>query len=97
MATRTESELKEKLEYALQLFYDDVLEKKDLRHFFFGMDLKRIIEESKHKERKETKGFSSCRIWRQLLPPFFPLFPSVQILFCPGQVPGSLRAPSMEP
>ena len=45
MAERTESELKEKLEYALQLFYDDVLEKKDLRHFFFGMDLKRIIED----------------------------------------------------
>ncbi len=45
MVERTESELKEKLEYALQLFYDDVLEKKDLRHFFFGMDLKRIIED----------------------------------------------------
>ena len=44
MAEITESELKEKLEYALQLFYDDVLEKKDLRHFFFGMDLKRVIE-----------------------------------------------------
>ena len=45
MVERTESELKEKLEYALQLFYDDVLEKKDLRHFFFGMELKRIIED----------------------------------------------------
>ena len=45
MAERTESELKEKLEYALQLFYDDVLEKKDLRHFFFGMDLKIIIKD----------------------------------------------------
>ena len=28
MTERTESELKEKLEYALQLFFDDVLEKK---------------------------------------------------------------------
>lgn len=45
MVQRTEAELKEKLEYALQLFYNDVLEKKDLRHFFFGMDLKRIIED----------------------------------------------------
>ena len=45
MVERNESELKEKLEYALQLFYDDVLEKKDLRHFFFGMEFKRIIED----------------------------------------------------
>jgi hypothetical protein len=45
MVERTEAELKEKLEYAMQLFYDDVLEKKDLRHFFFGMELKRIIED----------------------------------------------------
>jgi hypothetical protein len=45
MVDRTESELKEKLENALKLFYDDVLEKKDLRHFFFGMDLKIIIRD----------------------------------------------------
>ena len=45
MVQRTESELKEKLDYALQLFYNDVLEKKDLRHFFFGMDIKRVIED----------------------------------------------------
>lgn len=45
MVERTEAELKEKLEYALQLFYDDVLEKKDLRHFFFGMDLKKVIDD----------------------------------------------------
>jgi hypothetical protein len=45
MVDRTESELKEKLEHALKLFYDDVIEKKDLRHFFFGMDLKIIIRD----------------------------------------------------
>jgi len=45
MATMTESEYKEKLNDALQIFYDDVLEKKDLRHFFFGLDLKRLIED----------------------------------------------------
>ena len=45
MVERTAAELKEKLEYALQLFYNDVLDKKDIRHFFFGMDLKKIIED----------------------------------------------------
>lgn len=45
MPDTKEAEQKEKLEYALQLFYDDVLEKKDLRHFFFGIDLKTIIKD----------------------------------------------------
>jgi len=34
MVSRTEAELKEKIEYGIELFYKDVLEKKDIRHFF---------------------------------------------------------------
>lgn len=45
MPTLTETEFKEKVDYAIQLFYDDVLEKKDLRHFFFGINLQKLIED----------------------------------------------------
>jgi hypothetical protein len=37
MVVRTEAEFKEKIEYGFELFYKDVLEKKDIRHFFFGI------------------------------------------------------------
>lgn len=33
MVVRTEAEFKEKIEYGFELFYKDVLEKKDIRHF----------------------------------------------------------------
>ena len=45
MATLTEAELKEKFEHGIQLFYDDVLEKKDLRHFFFGINMQKLIDD----------------------------------------------------
>jgi len=45
MVERTESELREKINYGLELFYKDVLEKKDIRHFFFGLTLQKLIED----------------------------------------------------
>lgn len=45
MVTRTEAELKEKIEYGIELFYKDVLEKKDIRHFFFGLTTNKLIED----------------------------------------------------
>jgi hypothetical protein len=45
MVVRTEAEFKEKIEYGMELFYKDVLEKKDIRHFFFGITLQKIIED----------------------------------------------------
>ena len=45
MVVRTEAEFKEKIEYSFELFYKDVLEKKDIRHFFFGITLQKIIED----------------------------------------------------
>jgi len=45
MVARTEAEFKEKIEYGFELFYNDVLEKKDIRHFFFGITLQKIIED----------------------------------------------------
>ena len=45
MVVRTEAEFKEKIEYGFELFYNDVLEKKDIRHFFFGITLQKIIED----------------------------------------------------
>ena len=41
MVVRTEAEFKEKIEYGFELFYNDVLEKKDIRHFFFGITLQK--------------------------------------------------------
>jgi len=43
MVSRTEAELKEKIEYGIELFYKDVLEKKDIRHFFFGLTTQKLI------------------------------------------------------
>jgi len=43
MVSRTEAELKEKIEYSIELFYKDVLEKKDIRHFFFGLTPQKLI------------------------------------------------------
>jgi hypothetical protein len=34
-----------KTENALHLFYDDIMDKKDLRHFFFGMDFKNMVRD----------------------------------------------------
>ena len=45
MVNRTEAELKEKIEYGIELFYKDVLEKKDIRHFFFGLTPNKLIED----------------------------------------------------
>ena len=45
MVVRTEAEFKEKIEYGFELFYKDALEKKDIRHFFFGITLQKIIED----------------------------------------------------
>jgi hypothetical protein len=45
MVTRTEAEFKEKIEYGIELFYNDVVEKKDIKHFFFGISLQKIIED----------------------------------------------------
>jgi len=45
MVERTESELREKINYGLELFYKDVLEKKDIRHFFFGLTLQKLMED----------------------------------------------------
>ena len=45
MVERTESELKEKINYGLELFYKDVLEKKDIRHFFFGLTLQKLMDD----------------------------------------------------
>jgi len=45
MVNRTEAELKKKIEYGIELFYKDVLEKKDIRHFFFGLTTNRLIED----------------------------------------------------
>ena len=39
MVVRTEAEFKEKIEYGMELFYKDVLEKKDIRHFFIENQL----------------------------------------------------------
>ncbi|MSQ65509.1 MAG: hypothetical protein EXR37_04030 [Limnohabitans sp.] len=45
MVERTEAELNEKIEYGIELFYKDVLEKKDIRHFFFGLTTQRLIQD----------------------------------------------------
>ena len=36
---------KEKLVDAIKLFYDNVMEQKDLRHFFFGMTIEKLVKD----------------------------------------------------
>ncbi|NDF05814.1 MAG: hypothetical protein EB066_05165, partial [Betaproteobacteria bacterium] len=38
-------ESKEKLVDAIKLFYDNVMEQKDLRHFFFGMTIEKLVKD----------------------------------------------------
>ena len=36
---------KEKLVDAIKIFYDNVMEQKDLRHFFFGMNIEKLVKD----------------------------------------------------
>jgi hypothetical protein len=38
-------EEKEKLVDAIKLFYDNVMEQKDIRHFFFGMTTDKLVKD----------------------------------------------------
>lgn len=40
-------EEKEKLVDAIKLFYDNVMEQKDIRHFFFGMTTDKLVNDIK--------------------------------------------------
>ena len=51
-------EEKEKLVDAIKLFYDNVMEQKDIRHFFFGMTTDKLVKDI----RKLTQMVNKLKI-----------------------------------